>query len=110
MDLDPSSLNINSRVQLPASTTQNLNTPHGCNDEVKSGGLECPLPPPAVLVVGVSGAEPKMTELDPALKDTKASPLNIEGTPVDDDPRLWSAGKKVSYSVHSKLTSDPDIR
>ena len=110
VDLDPSPLNTNSTVQASSPTTQNLNATHSCNDEMKPRGAPSRPPPPAVLGGAISRAKPKTTELDPAMKDTKASLFDIEGTPVNDDPRLWSAGKKVRYSIPSELSSDPDTR
>lgn len=115
VDLDPSPLNINSTVQASAPTTQNFNATHSCNDEMKPRGapsrIGCPRPPPpAVLVGAVSSAKPKTTELNPVVKDIKVSPFDIEGTPVDDDPRLWSAGKKVRYGMPLELSSDADTR
>jgi hypothetical protein len=108
-DLDPSSLNTNSRVP----TSQHLNIAHSRNDEMKSRGapsrLGCP-PPSAGLAGAVSRTKQKTTELDAVVKDTKTSPFDIEGTPVDDDPRLWSAGKKVRYRMSLELSSDPDAR
>jgi hypothetical protein len=108
-DLDPSSLNTNSRVP----TSQHLNTAHSRNDEMKSHGassrLGCP-PPSAGLVGAVSRAKQKTTELDAVVKDIKNSPFDIEGTPVDDDPRLWSAGKKVRYCMYLELSSDFNAR
>jgi hypothetical protein len=102
--LTPSSQNINSSVQVSV-TTRN---PDAANDETKPSGvpshLECHRPPPVSPVGDVVRAKAKIAELEPVVKDAEAPPFDIETTPVEDDPRLWSAGKKVRRTLSSGLS------
>lgn len=81
------------------SITRSTKATHRSKDEGRLGGALSPFggirSPPAVLVRDGSRTNAKNVDFGFATKDLGTSTFNIEGTPVEDDPRLWSPGKKV---------------